>query len=472
MFGFLELSFTQQSGSITGKLFDKSNNEPLFFANIYIEGTSIGSVTDDKGNFYIGNLKPGTYTVVFNYVGYNDEKRTIDVQEGSNSVIEDVYLEFTSLMSEEVIITGMSRGQAAAINHQKNSNKIVNVVSKEKIEELPDVNAAEAVGRLPGVSVVREGGEGSKVTLMGMAPKFNTITISGEKIPSTDGEDRSVDLSMISTEAVSGIEVFKAITPDMDGDAIGGTINVISQKASPELKGNIKIQTGYNFLRNEPGNYKAAFDAQKRFWENRLGIIIGANTEKVNRSSYKTDGDWYQNGVFPNGTPKLQVESFDVIDINKTKSRSGGSLNLDLDLKNHDIVFVTYYGNTLTDESRIRRRYRMADSYQEYDLLSNEKTQSFISSSLSGEHKIFNSVQLNWKTAYSFSLFDEPGSNSIRFREQGAFNGTSEELTYIDVVNDAKNDLSNTFFEDGRINHSAVDNNYINVSLDLKIPLN
>ncbi len=89
-------------------------------------------------------------------------------------------------MGEEVVVTGIARGQLAAINQQVNSNTIVNVVSKERMQELPDQNAAEAVGRLPGVSVVRAGGEGTMVTLRGMAPRLNLVTINGARVPSDD----------------------------------------------------------------------------------------------------------------------------------------------------------------------------------------------------------------------------------------------------------------------------------------------
>ena len=114
----------------------------------------------------------------------------------------DGSMQVESIMGEEVVVTAMMRGQTAAISQQVNSNTIVNVVSKEKIMELPDQNAAETVARLPGVSLVRDGGEGTKVTLRGMAPRFNSITIDGAKVPSTSDQDRSVDLSMFSTDAL------------------------------------------------------------------------------------------------------------------------------------------------------------------------------------------------------------------------------------------------------------------------------
>jgi outer membrane receptor for ferrienterochelin and colicin len=87
---------------------------------------------------------------------------------------------------ETVIVTGQVAGQMSAINQQKSSNTIINVISEEKIKELPDVNAAESIGRLPGVSIIRSGGEANKIILRGLDAKFTNITIDGIKVPPTD----------------------------------------------------------------------------------------------------------------------------------------------------------------------------------------------------------------------------------------------------------------------------------------------
>ncbi len=211
----------QSRGIVKGRLTDAAGGEPLMFANVVLKGTSTGTVTDDDGNYLFPNLRPGSYTLLFSYLSYHDMEQEIEVVSGETLVINGI-LEMASIMGEEVVITGMMRGQTAAINQQITSNTIVNVVSKEKIRELPDANAAEAIARLPGISLQRDAGEGTKVVIRGLAPKFNSITMNGERIPSTDPVDRSVDLSMISPDMLEGMEVYKALRPDMDGDAIGG----------------------------------------------------------------------------------------------------------------------------------------------------------------------------------------------------------------------------------------------------------
>ena len=148
----------------------------------------------------------------------------------------DVSLDYQILESGEVVlVTAQAKGQLDAINNQLSSNSIINAISADRIQELPDANAAESVGRLPGVSLQREGGEGNKVIIRGLSPKYNAITVNGVRLASTDVDDRSTDLSMISQYMLSGIEVIKAGTPDQDGDVIGGTVNFNIKEAKEGL---------------------------------------------------------------------------------------------------------------------------------------------------------------------------------------------------------------------------------------------
>ena len=121
-----------------------------------------------------------------------------------------------------------------AINKQLNAKSIVNIVSSDRIQELPDANAAETVARVPGVTIKREGGEGNKVIIRGLSPKYNSITVEGTKLAATDTDDRSTDLSMISQYMLDGIEVTKAGTPDLDADVLGGTVDFKLKRATQE----------------------------------------------------------------------------------------------------------------------------------------------------------------------------------------------------------------------------------------------
>ena len=180
-----------------------------------------------------------------------------------------------AIMGEEVVVTAMMRGQTAAINQQVNSNTIVNVVSKEKIMELPDQNAAETVARLPGVSLVRDGGEGTKVTLRGMAPRFNSITIDGEKVPSTSDQDRSVDLSMFSTDALVRDRVLQGPASRYGRGCHRGTDQFHFQdrlrRLSWECKGADRLQPSLKSF----GQYKGSVIFENRFFNDQVRDYCG-----------------------------------------------------------------------------------------------------------------------------------------------------------------------------------------------------
>lgn len=211
------------AGSISGFVRDAQTGDGLPGANVLIAGTSIGASTDLNGRFLLQNITPGAYTIRVTYIGY----RTKEIQQ-TVKADEEVKISFSlsavAIEGSEVVVTAQAASQNAAINQQISSNQIVNVVSAAKIQELPDQNAAESVGRLPGISVLRNGGEGTEVVIRGMAPKFNQISVDGIQMSSSNPNDRSTDLSGISSNMLEGIKVYKNVTADMDANVIGGTV--------------------------------------------------------------------------------------------------------------------------------------------------------------------------------------------------------------------------------------------------------
>lgn len=288
-----------QNGEIYGNVKDAMANDFLPGATVALEGTSMGTITNSEGKYRLANIKPGKYTLVFSYIGYLSEKLEIELGPGEQKEINMV-LTYDAVDLNEVVISAQILGQAKALNQQLNSDALVNVVSSDKIKELPDVNAAEAIGRLPGISVSRVGGEASKVTVRGLSPKLTSITINGVKVAPTSigqstknptsssntfSDDRSVDLSMISPELLSSIEVFKSPTADMDGDAIGGIVNLGVMKAPDKAAARVQSSGGFNGLSNSFSNYKFSADGSKRFLDNKFGLLAGVSYEKVNRNS-------------------------------------------------------------------------------------------------------------------------------------------------------------------------------------------
>ena len=275
------------SGEILGVVKDQSTQQFLPYAVVNVKGTSVYAVTDENGLFRLINLAPGDITLQITFVGYSPQEIAVSLTAGERKTLE-INMSEPLVALGEVTITAQRMGQNAAINQRLNSDALVNVVSKDAIRELPDINAAEAIGRLPGISLTRSGGEGSKVILRGLDPKFASVSINGVQQPATDlgsNADRSVDLSNISPEMLSGIEIYKSPTADMDGDAIAGVVNLVIAKAPDLPKNQFRIYGGYNGLKNTFKDFKGSWDFSRRFLDKKLGVMAQANYDQKDRSA-------------------------------------------------------------------------------------------------------------------------------------------------------------------------------------------
>ena len=333
-------------GEISGVVKDQTSKENLPYASIVIKGTVTGMTTDLEGTFRFSNLQPGDYILQVSYIGYSTQEIPVKLNQGEKKKLT-IELNQALISIGEVVVSSQRLGQNAAINQQLNSNALVNVVSKDAIRELPDVNAAEAIGRLPGVSLIRNNGEGSKVVLRGLDPKFSNVTINGVKQPATDmgtNGDRSVDLSNISPELLSGIEVFKSPTADMDGDAIAGTINLVISKAPDITRNQIRVYGGYNDLYQKLNNYKGSWDYSSRFLDKKFGVMAQANYEQIDRSAQSLDISYFN--------PKADVaDSFFINDITMTEKklmlqRLGGLLMLDYQFNSGGIYLTNIFNSS------------------------------------------------------------------------------------------------------------------------------
>ncbi len=325
------ISTTYAQTLISGVVSDVNADAPLPFASVVLEGTTLGTVTDLNGEFRLP-LDPGSYTIAVSFMGYQTQQKEVTLAEGQNLVV-DFGIIPEAIMGEEVVVTAMMRGQKAAINSQLNAGGIVNTVSEEQIQELPDANAGEALGRLPGISLKRSGGEAQSVVLRGLNEKFSQIQLDGVAIPATGAGGRGVDLSLFSINSLAGIEVTKALTSDMDADAIAGSVNLITKKASskPELR--IDVGGGYNALEKSASQYSLGARYSRRFLDGLLGVQASINTESKIRSSESYSQGW---DVRPDST--YFINSLTATYRDETRTRTGGSLLLDFDLANGGVI--------------------------------------------------------------------------------------------------------------------------------------
>ena len=457
----------QAPAVLSGTVVDSLSGQALPYATLRIVGTPLGARTDAEGQFRLVNVPPGEQVLEVAYLGYRSWQVNITLAPGERRELR-IPLAEAVFSTGEVTISAQIEGQRAAINQQINANTIVNVVSRDRIQELPDQNAAETVGRLPGVSVQRENGEGTKVTLRGLSPRYNAVTINGERIPSTDAADRSVDLSMVSTDALEGIEVFKALTPDKDGDAVGGAVNFITKRAASGYHGFFRLESGYNAQAREFGQWRGNFSLSNRFWNDRLGIILAGNYQRANRSSDQLDSDWFFAGERADGSAIIAVNNLNLTDRYEIRNRYGGSLTLDLRLPKGGIMLNSFLGSVDRDELVWRRRYRTGTFRQEYDFRDQQQRTLTQVNTLQGDHILPLKLELSWRASASLSQRRLPYSHTLRFREDQAFVGSVDESTLEGVVAGAKNRLDATYMQESQLNDEAIlDLNYT-TQVDLK----
>ena len=344
-FAFFILGYinaTAQTGTITGIIYESGGTLTLPGANAYLKNDiNLGTASDIDGTFEIKNVPVGTQVIQVSFTGFETLEIEVQVEENKTTEVE-VSLSVVALQGEEIIISAQALGQAKAINQQLNSESIANIVSAARIQELPDVNAAEAISRLPGIAINRSGGEGQKVVIRGMAPKFAAITVNGIRMPSNSSTDRSVDLSLISPELLDGIEVYKSPLPDMDAEAVGGTVNLRLRKAPKEFKFLGKVLGGFNDYNNDYKDYKGVLQASKRILNDKLGFVAQGSVERFNRGGDFLTNTWRQGATDSTGTTEIFGNSLRLEDRREIRKRQNASLALDYGVGNSNFSFFGF----------------------------------------------------------------------------------------------------------------------------------
>ena len=374
------LSFTHlaYAGDVSGKVTGSSSGDFLPGANVMLDGTNYGTSSDRFGNYKIGGVPEGDYTLKVTYVGYADFSDSVTV--GSDDVMVDVSLDVDYVSMEGVNVTGLSQGQAKALSQQKSAGNIKNVVSRDQMEKFPDQNVADVLQRLPGVALESDHGEGRYVQIRGAEASLNTTTINGVKVPSPE-DVRKISLDIIPSYSLGSVEVTKAITPDMDADAIGGHVNLITKNAF-DYDGQFmeaKVAGGHRPLYGKSGSM-GAFTYGNQFMDGNLGLIVSGSYEFNDMKTDNIELEWndkyetVSDVVDSEEDETYVVDETDGVIINDmqlknyslSRERVGVTTSLDYKLANDSKLYLNFISNTYTDnENRNRLRYRFDKSVDE-----------------------------------------------------------------------------------------------------------
>ncbi len=459
-------------GNIKGVVLDAKNNEPLIGANVFILKTAYGAATNADGQFIISNIPTGKYILRISYIGYEKKDIPIEVINGK-TLNMDIKLQYSgSIGLEEVEVTAQAKGQISAINEQLSSHEIKNVVSKDRIRELPDANAAESVGRLSGVSILRDGGEGNKVVIRGLSPKYNKIMIDGVDIASTDQGDRSTDISMISSYSLEGIEVIKAATADRDADYIGGSVNFKIKKADKGLKYDLVAFNTYNNLRKDFSNYTLVGSVGNRFFDDKLGIYLQGNIERKDRGSNQLGANYYLLTHDINKVNPTKLDNLFLTNAFRIRKRYGGTLTIDYNIPDGNIFLKNFLSVGNTELNLYSERYDVRNRGHNY-ITTTEKNDLMVMSNILNYEQKFGDFKVYASLSHAFSQNEMPEDISFEFAEQlpalpqGVTDLPPDSIPYV-----AYNNIDDAYWSYVKDNKSITKERQITAKADLEMDLN
>ncbi|MEY3774582.1 MAG: Colicin receptor precursor [Verrucomicrobiota bacterium] len=434
------------SGILAGRVRDGSGN-PLASARVAVVNTNLQAVTERDGDYYLGTVPAGNYTVRVSYLGLPardelvvvtaGERTTLNVRLGVADSDEVVQLEAMS-------IEGQRAGQARALNLQRASENLKEIVAADAIGRFPDQNTAEAMQRLSGVALERDQGEGRFISIRGMSADLNNTQINGVNVPSSERNTRKVNLDTIPSEQLDSIELTKALTPDMDGDAIGGSVNLKTKTAFSQEGRilNFSAEGQYNRFRDKWG-HKYATTMGGRFADERWGLLVAVSDQVRYFSSLDNE---YADGWETKNGFSVPMADLDIREYHVRRIRRGGSFSLDYRPSADDELFLRGSYNHFSDfEHRFRMRFRSRTANLtpssdtagtvtgrpvQTDLKDRTEDTNIWVLSTGGQHQR-GSLRIDWLAARSYADLKDP------YRFEPVFQSGNTSFAY-DVSNESR----------------------------------
>ena len=394
-----------KQGTIRGRIVDTSK-QTLPGASIYIEKLHTGVTSDVNGYYTFANLTPGTYTVKVSYVGYSPVEMKITIPAGK-TLEKDVILN-EGLELQEVVVGGAFQGQRRAINSQKNTLGITNVVSADQVGKFPDSNIGDALKRINGINVQYDQGEARFGQVRGTSADLSSVTINGNRLPSAEGDTRNVQLDLIPADMIQTIEVSKVVTSDMDGDAIGGSINLITKSTPYKRTISATAGTGYNWI-SQKAQLNLGFTYGDRFFNDKLGMMAAVSYQNAPVGSDDVEFEYDVNKKGEVVMVEAQKRQYYV-----TRERQSYSLAFDYEINpNHRLTLQGIYNRRHDWENRYRVTYKDLDKTGPDDEGELQQTMDF---SLGGEHQ-FGKLSMNWGASYAGASEDRPNERYFNLKQ-------------------------------------------------------
>ena len=408
-----------KNGVIRGRVAD-AGGLVLPAATVYLEELKLGVASDINGYYVFTKVPEGKYHLKVSYVGYKTQRVTVNV-EGGKTLEKNFKMESDNKLLSSVFVGGTFWGYQRATNYRKSSLNLRDVVSADQVGRFPDANIGDAMKRIPGINVQYDQGEARFGQIRGTSPDFSSVTINGNRLPSAEGDIRNVQLDLIPADMIQTIVVNKVVTPDMDGDAIGGSVNLVTKSSPVRRMINATLGTGYNMI-SDKLQLNAAFTYGNNFFNNKLGMIVAASYQNNPIGSDNTEFEW---SMDDNGKP--YVSNYEIRQYFVHRERQSYSLSLDYKFNpNHRVDFKGIYNRRNDWENRFAQNIKDLNENGEAEeivfqtkagterdaRLERQQTMDF---ALNGEH-LFGTTLLNWNFSVAKATEERPDERYIAYK--------------------------------------------------------
>ncbi|MEH6702925.1 TonB-dependent receptor [Parasphingorhabdus sp.] len=330
---FLSLPAAAWAGTITGVVSDPSETRGLQAAQVRLVEIDRVVTTARDGSFRFPDVPTGNYTLETRYVGADTSQTSVTVTE-TGTAIANILLQTGS--GTEILVIGQSANQASSLSRKREADGVSSVLTRDAIGQFPDQNVAESLRRVPGINILNDQGEGRFVSVRGLDPNLNASSLNGVRIPSPESDVRSVALDVISSDLIESIEIKKSLTPDMDGDTIGASIEIRTVSAFDRKKDLLtgKIEGSYNEYSGDV-TPKGSIDFSTRLTDN-IGVAGGFSyyNRKFETDNVEAEG-WDVNDDGIAYADEVQFRDYDV-----ERERISASLSFDFRASDSTELYV------------------------------------------------------------------------------------------------------------------------------------
>ncbi|MGN8059561.1 TonB-dependent receptor domain-containing protein [Pedobacter sp. 22163] len=464
LFLLLFCAGTANATKLKGHVYDKQTGEAIVGATVVLENPRRTTNTGLDGTFEFKDVKAGAAKISVSYITYKTIEKTLVILKEDNDHLK-FYMESDSKSLDDITIksNAVSSTDQGARRLEKNAPQLMNIVSGRSIEISPDLTVANVMQRISGVSIERNSnGDGQYAILRGMDKRYNYTLVNGVKIPSPDNKYRYVPLDLFPSDLLDRLEVYKTLTPNLEGDAVGGAINMVMKNAPGLLQVNANVSTGYSQLffdrkfasydasginykspyeingknynatqndfskgtldykyKNPAPNLIGSLSLSKRFLDNKLGVVLAGSYQNTFRGSNST---FYNNSVV--GTDAYaKITSKSYREFSEQQQRTGLHGKIDYVFnKDHQISLYNVYVNLKNQQIRdaVTTTYNgvynptAGNAELVYDTRSRLTEQQIYNTTLHGDHKFFDDkFKVQWSAVYSSAKNDVPENTSI-----------------------------------------------------------